>query len=175
MPRHRLFRRRTSWGPVRDNLHVVVTVAALIATAFAWNAISNADQPPTPQVASSDLEISPATALASSSSTATEKEMRVTATAKMLPAPVPSAHSGEPTAPPPLPKATPLLHGQPSSITDASPGIAPPTALADPAKIRGKHRQARHRLRRNNAADRNPFDCRVRRNKPPCFDENDRQ
>jgi hypothetical protein len=193
MPRHRLFRRRTRWGPVRDNLHIVVTVAALIATAFAWNAISNADQAPTPQVVSSDPQISQPAAQAPSSSDA--EEMRVAATAETLPAPASPAHSGVPTVPPSRPKAISLLpvHGQPSSITEASSETTRATPSADATEIRGTHREARHYLRRNSPAatraarsrrrisksadseaDFNPFECKVRK-KPPCFDENDRR
>ena len=192
MRRHRLFRRRSRWGLVRDNLHVVVTVAALVATAFAWNAISNADQPPAPQAVASDLETSPPAAPVSSSSPA--EEMRVTETAQTQPAPAAWVHSGESIAPPLLPNTTPLLsvRGQPSSIATASPETARMAQPADTTKIRGQHPQARHDLRRNSpvtravrnhrriskrsdgGADLNPYECKVRR-KPPCFDENDRR
>lgn len=192
MRRHRLFRRRSRWGLVRDNLHVVVTVTALVATAFAWNAISNADQPPKPHVVSSDLETSPPTAPESLSSPA--EEVRVTETAETRSVPAAWVHSGEATAPPLLPNTTPLLSvgGQPSSIAAASPETARPVPPADATKISGQHPQARHDLHRNNqvtravkshrriskridrGSDLNPYECKVRR-KPPCFDENDRR
>ncbi len=195
--RHRLFRRRTRWDLVRENLHVIVTAAALIATAFAWSAISDTDQPPLAQVASTDPETSPPTAPASSSSIAEEAAPTPTA---------PPARSQEQTEPPP--KAQPLLpeHARPSPLADVSPGTARPSQLAHATEIGGKHRlarvaqapqahptppHARHHLGRKSSAvtaaratkshrrasqhldggsGHDPFDCSARNNKPPCFD-----
>ena len=189
--RHRLFRRRTTWERVRDNLYLLVTAAALIATAFAWTAISQSERRPLPRVATTDLDIAPPPAPGPSAS---------------IVEPAAPARSAVPTAPPPLPKATALSpeHARPSRVADASPAIARPTAPADARKIRrvrrltqelrGRHAhptrtRVLHHLHGKSPAlmaraakghkrvlthvsgrsDRDPFDCSVRNNKPPCF------
>jgi hypothetical protein len=157
-------------------MRVVAPVAALIAAAFAWNAFSNAGRPPTPPVASSDRAISSQAAPAPAP---VADETQPTATAETGPPPAPPSLAAEPTAPPP-PKANLLLQDnrQPSSVARPSPRTAQATQAADSIKARTKHPR-RDRSRRRSAepseAYRNPFDCKVRRNKPPCFNEADRQ
>lgn len=59
MSTRRLFRRRTAWDRIGDNLHIVVTVVALIAAVIGWGAIATNGTPPGDQVASIDADVPP--------------------------------------------------------------------------------------------------------------------
>jgi hypothetical protein len=189
MSRHRLFRRRTRWDIVKDNLHVGVTAAALIAAAFAWNAMSNAEESPT-QFASSDLTVTPS-AEASPSPSVEEATP---------PPPEPAAlmRSSEQAAPPP--QAQPIIpaRAQPARVADVSSQMTRPAPQIESSKIQPERRatrtqrahQAHPRIasrdqrrattasastnrrsavrRSRNQSGLDPFDCRVRK-KQPCF------
>ena len=59
MASRRLFRRRSRWDLIVDNLHVIVTVVGLIAAVIAWGAISIGSEPARTQVAENDVQIVP--------------------------------------------------------------------------------------------------------------------
>jgi len=54
MARRRLFRRRTSWEFVGRNSYILVTIGALVASAYAWSSILTSHAPSNSQIASID-------------------------------------------------------------------------------------------------------------------------
>jgi hypothetical protein len=65
MSRRRLFRRRTNWTFVSQNLYLVVTATALLATAYAWSDGSTGNAPSNERLTSAELAPPPAHADAS--------------------------------------------------------------------------------------------------------------
>ena len=140
MARHRLFRRRTNWDRARDNMHIIVTVLALVATVFGWSAISNTEQP----LASTDRHATPRPSqIASSSSepaapttvveTPPPAQFDDTAPAEVVEPPRTQIAQAAPTQlsePPPAPIAAPLPVV--AAVSSEEPVVPPPLPRAKP-------------------------------------------
>jgi len=178
--KRRLFRRRTTWDVAKDNVHVLVTAFALIATAFAWTNVSSDHTPP---ITTASAE--PATA----SSAAPERQLIIEEEAPPPAAlpderPVPASltiASAQP-APPPASQVLPAPR-----IVATTPDAAPPSRAADTIKPARKDRRATrlvqspranitaHQTHHQRAPKgdakqsyRDPFSCAVRKHQP-CF------
>src|SRR5690349_17780179 len=87
--KRRLFRRRGSW--LAENVHLIVTAFALLATAYVWTALSNTEPLPPIQVASAETSPVP-----------TVEDLLLGEETPPAPtAEEPSASAAEPSAPPP--------------------------------------------------------------------------
>jgi hypothetical protein len=137
MAKRRLFSRRSNWDLVKDNVHVFVTVAALIATVFAWNAISDPDKSARTQIASRDAETS---APATPPPRAEPMPPAAVVETPPPPAPLPGLRPNElivPLSPPPLATDAPpaaTAEAPPLAASPALPPAPPVPASAPPLK-----------------------------------------
>ncbi|MBI1213270.1 MAG: hypothetical protein GC190_17530 [Alphaproteobacteria bacterium] len=169
-------------------MHIVVTAAALIATVYAWSAVSDTEQPSVAQ-ASTERDASPSVAAQPSLPIVVEDASPAPAQTVLASTP-PSLSEERAPVPAPLPQMKPLLieQVQPASVAEARR----PAQVRRTHKARSTRTHAAHHVRHNTHKSRaviaragrnhgrgshqvrnrvatDPYDCRVRKNKPPCF------
>jgi hypothetical protein len=176
MARRRLFRKRTTWDVVKGNMHIVVTVGALLTMLYAWSGDPTPNHPaafqaaadpvaagtPAPESTSSLEELLPPASTeqpAAQAQATAEPPAAAPATTQPLTAPAaPVQPASQVVASPALP-VVPAVARQ--AVAEASPQVeAPSRPKADTTGIREERRSAHAHTARAQGAQRT-------RGKPP--------